>query len=129
MGIDAIYKQLFGKKAPTDGSVIDLAEHGRVGGISTGQSFKYTSPIDPDTGSVIKSPDEFQANDIEESGTTTYIGKENTSGEWWILRIDESVSPTTFQHASINTNALQTTYSLAWTNRATLSYADYSSVF
>lgn len=50
MQITDLYKQLFGRKGPADGNVIDMSEHGRVGGLSTGQPFKYTVPIDPDTG-------------------------------------------------------------------------------
>lgn len=50
MQITDLYKQLFGRKGPAEGNVIDMAEHGRVGGLSTGQPFKYTVPIDPDTG-------------------------------------------------------------------------------
>lgn len=53
MGVPDIYQALFGKKAPTDGSVIDLSEHGRVGGLSTGQAFKHTSVVDKDTGAYM----------------------------------------------------------------------------
>ena len=42
----SLYSQLFGKKAPVDSGVTDFAEHGRVGGLSTGQGFKFTVPID-----------------------------------------------------------------------------------
>lgn len=40
------HKLLFGKKGIQDGNVIDMAEHGRVGGVSTGQPFKFTSNIE-----------------------------------------------------------------------------------
>lgn len=81
-------------------------------------------------GSSIKVTQEFNVNDIEEAGgSITYIGKEDSGGEWWIVKIDESASPITIQHASIATDAAQTSYSLAWTNRATLSYTDYSGAF
>jgi len=82
-----------------------------------------------DTGSSTTEPGLFTINDVEESGTTAYIGKENASGVWWITKIDESGSPTTMQHASIATDSDQTTYSLAWTNRATLTYGDYGVAF
>lgn len=45
MTITDLYQQLFGKGAIQDGTVIDMAEHGRVGGVSTGQGFKYVSDI------------------------------------------------------------------------------------
>jgi len=39
------HKLLFGKKGIQDGNVIDMAEHGRAGGVSTGQPFKFTDGI------------------------------------------------------------------------------------
>jgi hypothetical protein len=42
-----IYHALFGKNHPTDGSVVEIAEHGRVGGVSTGKPFKYVAFVDP----------------------------------------------------------------------------------
>ena len=51
-----IYKRLFGRKGIADGSVIDMAEHGRVGGVSTGQPFKFTSNIE------LQPTDESQPN-------------------------------------------------------------------
>lgn len=39
--ISDLYTSLFGKDHIQDGNVIDFAEHGRVGGVSTGQPFKY----------------------------------------------------------------------------------------
>ena len=50
----SLYSALFGKGDPVDASVSDFAEHGRVGGISTGQSYKHVVSIDPDTGNPIK---------------------------------------------------------------------------
>ena len=47
-----LYHQLFGKVAIKDGNVIDFAEHGRVGGVSTGQSFKFVSNVDATTGTA-----------------------------------------------------------------------------
>lgn len=37
------YRDLFGLGDPKDASVIEVAEHGRVGGLSTNQGFKYVS--------------------------------------------------------------------------------------
>lgn len=53
MNIIDVYRGLFGRKGIEDGNVIDMAEHGRVGGVSTGQPFKFTVPIDPDTGDTL----------------------------------------------------------------------------
>jgi hypothetical protein len=44
--ITNLYSRLFGKEKIQDGNVIDMAEHGRVGGVSTGQGFKYVTVID-----------------------------------------------------------------------------------
>ena len=72
----------------------------------------------------------FQVNDIEElSGGITYVGKESSSGLWWLMKIDESGSPSLIQHASITTDPARTSYTLAWSNRTTLSYVDYGSAF
>lgn len=44
--ISDLYTQLFGKDHMKDGDVISMSEHGRVGGLSTGQGFKFVTPID-----------------------------------------------------------------------------------
>lgn len=44
--LSSLYRALFGKRAPVDGNVIDMSEHGRVGGVSTGQGFKFVTNID-----------------------------------------------------------------------------------
>jgi hypothetical protein len=40
------YQDLFGMEGPVDSGVTDVAEHGRVGNVSTGQPFKFVSNID-----------------------------------------------------------------------------------
>lgn len=45
MNIVDTYKLLFGRKGIQDGDVIELAEHGRQGGISTGQGFKTVGTV------------------------------------------------------------------------------------
>lgn len=52
MTLSDLYMNLFGKGAITDGSVIDMAEHGRVGGVSTGQGFKYIGVLNA-SGSLV----------------------------------------------------------------------------
>jgi len=47
------YRSLFGRKGTTRGADIDMSEHGRVGGVSTGQPFKFTVPIDSTSGDVL----------------------------------------------------------------------------
>lgn len=53
MALPDIYRALFGKDHLTDGDVISLSEHGRVGGLSTGQGFQHNVLIDKDTGSYL----------------------------------------------------------------------------
>lgn len=50
MSVPDIYPALFAKDHIQDGDVISLSEHGRVGGVSTGQGFKHISIVDKDTG-------------------------------------------------------------------------------
>lgn len=40
-----LYQILFGKNHIQDGSVIDMAEHGRQGGLSTKQGYKTTGSV------------------------------------------------------------------------------------
>jgi len=71
----------------------------------------------------------FGANDVESaSSTLTYVGKEDASGAWLIMKIDES-SGTSIQYATVSNNPTVTSYSNAWSNRATLTYGDYSDAF
>lgn len=109
--ISDLYIQLFGKGAIKDGSVIDMAEHGRAGGVSTGQGFK-----------VVKDVVEKTIID-EASATVTYVGTAlvatGTDGALWqITRITESGTTTTIETADGDDN-----YDNVWDNRASLSYS------
>jgi len=44
--VQDLYRQLFGRSGTQKGTDIDMSEHGRVGGLSTGQPFKFVSNID-----------------------------------------------------------------------------------
>jgi len=70
---------------------------------------------------------EYRMNDRED-GADTYIGMEDPDGSWFIQKITES-SGTQIRYASIRNNASTTTYSDAWTNRASLTYDTYSVAF
>jgi hypothetical protein len=56
-----LYNQLFGRSAMANGSVIEMSEHGRAGGVSTGQPFKFSDSV----------PYELK---ITTSGSDTYVG-------------------------------------------------------
>ena len=52
MTLSDLYGQLFGKSSIQDGDVISMAEHGRIGDISTGQGFKYVGILNA-SGSLV----------------------------------------------------------------------------
>lgn len=72
----------------------------------------------------------FMENDVEiTDGDIIYIGGEDINGVWWVKKIDDSASEIPIQHASNKNNSSITSYSEAWTNRATLTYEDYKEAF
>jgi hypothetical protein len=108
--ITDLYKQLFGRKGIADGNVIDMAEHGRAGGVSTGQPFKFVRKVDEKT--LIDEVD----------STTTYIGKAKTGSStsdavWQIKKIVKTGTVTEILFADGDEN-----YDNKWTERETLSY-------
>jgi hypothetical protein len=60
-----VYHKLFGKVHIRDGDVIEMAEHGRSGGVSTGTAFKGTQDI----------PLKFIMD--TSGGSTIYMGEAN----------------------------------------------------
>lgn len=94
--------------------------------------------VDPITNGLVVSgavsistiSDDHKTNTIDEaSATVTYIGKENASAVWSILKID-TTSGTVFTYATIVNNAAQTSgYATAWAARASLTYSQYSVAF
>jgi len=77
MALSDIYTALFGKGSIQDGDVISLAEHGRKGGISTGQGFKYVQDIG---GMEIESYDYVSMALSAGDTTETYTLKSGGSG-------------------------------------------------
>lgn len=67
-------------------------------------------------------------NDLEEVGVITYVGIENAHAEWIIKKLDET-SGLSIRYATVDNNGGYTTYSSAWTARASLSYGLYSTLF
>lgn len=115
MTITDLYNNLFGKGAITDGNVIDMAEHGRVGGVSTGQGFKFVNPLSP----FITKLDYVGGTD------PIYIGLANggtatTEAKWQIKKLayDGSNNLTSILAASGTTE-----FNQVWDNRASLSYS------
>jgi hypothetical protein len=70
--------------------------------------------------------EEYGLNDYENaSATVTYVGKEDKNGTYVIIKID-STTGYAVTYATIANNPTRTTYALAWTNRATLTYEKFA---
>jgi hypothetical protein len=110
MTISDLYIQLFGKGHIKDGSVIDMAEHGRAGGVSTGSGYKNIKNVEETTL-------------IDSDGDITYIGKAlvgsgTGSLVWQIKKILTSGTITTIGYANGTTS-----YDKEWDERASYSYS------
>lgn len=109
--ITDLYQRLFGKNHISDGDVISMSEHGRAGGISTGQGFKS-----------VKEVQEVERIDIADSSTiyvgTAAISSATSAAVWQVCKFtttDSSVIPT---YADGDDE-----YDNIWDNRASLSYS------
>ena len=68
---------------------------------------------------------EYQMNDKVEAGDVTYLGMEDAEGDWIIQKIDNTSGITRRFGTKLN-NPTYSSYSLAWTDRLTLTYGTYS---
>lgn len=110
MSVLDLYRTIFGRKGIQDGNVIDMAEHGRQGGISTNQGLKYVENI------AIA----FRVDEASE--TITYLGKAapgSSTGDtvWQISKVDTTAG-TVITWADGNDN-----YDNEWDERANLTYS------
>ena len=86
-----------------------------VAGGSSGGSGSVNIPAD-----ILK---DYQLQDVNKNGSTTYLGKIMNGGSWFIVRIIKVDSNNTnFRFANISNNSSYTTLTDAWTNRVTLTY-------
>lgn len=111
MSIVDVYKNLFGRKGIADGTVIDMAEHGRAGGVSTGTPFKGVQEI----------PNKV-VYDIA-SSTVTYVGESRqgaatSAAQWRIFKLTQSGDTGVITFADGNDQ-----FDNIWDNRASLSYS------
>lgn len=109
--ITDLYVQLFGKEHLKDGDVIEMSEHGRAGGVSTGSGFKNTKTVEEKI--IID----------EVSSTTIYIGRalvgsSTASAVWQIKKISVSGVVSSFLLADGDDK-----YNNVWDDRASLSYS------
>lgn len=114
-----------------------IAKKPQGGGKSAGTSFQDETgklvyvTLDngavPITGSITASAStlaDFSVNDISE-GTTSYFGNTKPDGTWLVKKLtDTSVS-----YATVSNNGAVTTYTDAWTNKATLTYGRFDEAF
>lgn len=96
--ITDLYTNLFGKTHIKDGDVISMAEHGRTGGISTGQGFKFTSDIDENLEYAKNSSDP----NILYVGTSS-PGTATSVASWKIFKVD-TTSGASLTRANGNSN-------------------------
>ena len=111
ISIVSLYRQLFGRKGPRSGTDIDMSEHGRVGGVSTEQGFKYSRFVDE------------KVSIDSATSSITYVGKakmgeETDEASWQIMKIEESGTVTSFTFADGDEE-----YDNVWDDRATLDYS------
>ena len=73
----------------------------------------------------------FGTNHTDSTTTgITYVGMEDSEGVWVVQKIDSTTPNTSVMtYASVKNNSNTSTYSSAWTNRASLSYGLYSEAF
>lgn len=65
----------------------------------------------------------YKIYESDEDGTTTYVGTiKATNGNWLITKYVDNSGDITATYANESNNATQSTPTLAWTNRATLTY-------
>ena len=79
------------------------------------------------TGSITASSStlaDFSVNDIEED-TTSYFGLTKPDGTWLI----KSLTATSVAYATVSNNGTVTSYTDAWTDRATLTYGRFDEAF
>ena len=99
----------------------------------------YVNPVthelyvtDSNTTTIASNTKVFGLNGIDDTTTTdvTYIGSETGSGEWKIMKMDESGGFPVFTYASVTNNPTLLSYTLAWAARATTAvYDDYNTAF
>ena len=67
---------------------------------------------------------DFSVNDIDD-GTTAYFGKTKPDGTWLV----QKVTDTSVSYATVSNNGAVTSYTDAWTNKATLTYGRFDEAF
>jgi hypothetical protein len=106
---------------PSEFITADWAKFDKI----NGQYYVKTTVKDPiNLVSSSSTFSDYKTNDLDTAGTTQYVGQAipNTDS-WLITKIVTTVDDYALTYANISNNATKTTYALAWTDRATLTYA------
>lgn len=77
--------------------------------------------LNVDTNGALKTEEWYFMDASVKASSITYIGKEKEDGSWLINKLDETTGVVS-RYAGIQNNPTQTTYTAAWTNKATLTY-------
>lgn len=115
ISIVSLYRQLFGKRDPQEGTVIDMAEHGRIDGLSTKPGFKNVNPLSPYVTLL----------DYNSGTLPVYIGQANadtatSEAKWQIKKLtydgNDNVTSILAAGGTLDFNQV-------WDDRASLSYS------
>jgi hypothetical protein len=72
----------------------------------------------------------YGTNDVDKaSATVVYEGLEDSEGSWQVVKIETVGNITSNRFATLKNNTGVSSYSSAWSNRATLTYGYYSEAF
>lgn len=85
----------------------------------------YISITESEVLSIIRSENVFanyKTQDVDDAGLTTYVGELKPTGEWLIKRIVDTSGDLAILYANESNNPAKTSYALAWTDRASLTY-------
>jgi len=108
---------------------LDRQENLTKGNVSAKKVVLYTydsgsDTLQPYAGTANGSSTTWSVNDISD-GATSYFGKTTPDGQWQIVKVtDTSVS-----YATVSNNGAVTSYTDAWTNKATLTYGRFDEAF
>lgn len=98
----------------------------RRGTLVKGSDGNYYPQIGSSQGEMLTSSiSRWNFNNYIESGSTTYVGYQDSDGDWMIRKIvfsDNSIAST---YATIKNNASYTSYASSWSDRESLSYDTY----
>lgn len=111
--ITDLYKILFGRKGIQEGSVIDMAEHGRAGGIQAGQGYKFVRDVDE-----CLLVDKVDANTIYIGKTQKGKATSTSEAVFQIKKVAITGTVTVIAFADGNDN-----YDNVWDDRVSLTYS------